>query len=167
MRCDADGNHKEVNTKHHKFFINHVENRFCLTSWLPNMSCAHVHIITQSYLMHNDLLFIQCSCSDYVHMLQEFNSHIITVAPTIAPVLVDWYMPPYYCGLKNILHILDFTHARPTSCIQSFVAMQIQNVWGQFVDNLYSICVHCGSKAFSWSLMAFNIHAQCTRRRNK
>ena len=97
---------KEVNTKHHKFFINHIENRFCLTSWFPNMSCAHVHIITQSYLMYNNPLFIHLrSCSDYVHMLQEPNSHVATVAPNIASALViDMYLPPYYCGLNNIVH---------------------------------------------------------------
>ena len=89
--------------------------------------------------MYNNPLFIHLySCSDYVHILQEFNSHIAAVAPNIASALViDMYATLLLWSYNYCSHF-HCIHAHPTSCIQLIVMKQIHNVPVQFVDNLHS-----------------------------
>ena len=87
------------------------------------------------------------SCSDYVHMLQEFNSHVATVAPNIASALViDIYLPPYYCGLTIIVHASTaFMHV-----LLSADQLIVKSRYIMYQSNLSIIfifpCNHYGSK---------------------
>ena len=72
------------------------------------MSCAHVHITSQSYLMYDNpsLIHLLHAATTSMRCKNSIHTYIATAAPNIASALViDMYLPPYYCGLTIIVHI--------------------------------------------------------------
>ena len=116
------------------------------------MGCVHVHVMRLSYfctlnpsLIH---VHIQTPRIDDGLTLCESNPCIVTVAPTIAPVLMDWHLPPYYlwsyeCSMYSLrLYSCISYSAHSVSCDVA----DTECISTIRLIIFVSLCPHCGSK---------------------